>query len=386
MMEPMLISELSKHRPALYDLAVDLASRSSGFYRSLPPNIVSALADLVRSINCYYSNLIEGHNTHPVDIERALKNDFSANAEKLNLQLEAKAHIEVQLWIDHGGLKGRETSLEGLCELHYRFCRLLPDELLWVEDPDTGEKIKVEAGELRIRDVMVGKHLAISPGVVPQFMERFEHVYGRLGRTETILSTAAAHHRLSWIHPFLDGNGRVARLMSHAMLSNTLETGGIWSIARGLARNVEKYKSLLAQCDLPRRGDLDGRGNLSEEALALFSKFFLETCIDQIAFMEKLIKPELLRTRILRWAEEEIDLGNLPKTSIPVLKALLYEGSLTRGQIPELLNTSPRNASRTTKALSDYGIIKSDTPKSPWNLVFPAELAHAWMPGLFPEV
>ena len=45
-----------------------------------------------------------------------------------------------------------------------------------------------------------------------------------------------------WIHPFLDGNGRVARLMSYAMLLDALDTGGIWSIARGLARSGERLQ------------------------------------------------------------------------------------------------------------------------------------------------
>ena len=98
-----------------------------------------------------------------------------------------------------------------------------------------------------------------------------------MGRSETIIAAAAAHHRLAWIHPFLDGNGRVIRLISYATLLDTLDTGGIWSIARGLARNVDAYAHL-ANCDLPRRNDLDGRGNLSEEALAEFTRFFLDIC------------------------------------------------------------------------------------------------------------
>ena len=121
----------------------------------------------------------------------------------------------------------------------------------------------------------VGAHIPISPGALPRFLERFETAYSGLGKTDAILAAAGAHHRLLWIHPFLDGNGRVARLMSHAMLLETLDTGGVWSIARGLARNVAAYKSGLAACDLPRRNDLDGRGSLSEEALAEFTRFFL---------------------------------------------------------------------------------------------------------------
>lgn len=71
LMEPLLIGERSRHRTALTDLAVDLAARSAGFRRSLSPGVLTALADLMRAMNCYYSNLIKGHDTHPLDIERA---------------------------------------------------------------------------------------------------------------------------------------------------------------------------------------------------------------------------------------------------------------------------------------------------------------------------
>jgi Fic family protein len=208
---------------------------------------------VVRSMNCYYSNLIEGHNTHPIDIERALAGDYSQDTEKRNLQKEAKAHIATQRWIDEGAL--------------------LPADLLWVEEPGTGRREPVVPGELRHSDVRVGQHIAISPGAVPRFLQRWEGAYARLGKSETVLQAAAAHHRLLWIHPFSDGNGRVARLISYAMLLEALNSGGIWSIARGLARKQDEYKAHLASCDLQRRNDLDGRGNLGEEELASFTAF-----------------------------------------------------------------------------------------------------------------
>ncbi|MDE0065201.1 MAG: Fic family protein, partial [Gammaproteobacteria bacterium] len=260
-MEPLLVSEDSPHRPALTELAVELAATSAGLRRSIPDGVVSALADLVRAMNCYYSNLIEGHNTHPVDVERALRNDFSDNPAKRNLQLEARAHVTVQQWIDTDGLSGRAATREGIREIHGRFGELLPDELLWVENPESGERVRVEPGILRTRDVMIGRHVPVSAGAVPRFLDRFESVYNNLGKAATILSAAAAHHRLLWIHPFLDGNGRVARLMSHAMLRDALDTGGIWSIARGLAHRESAYKTHLGACDQARRGDLDGRGS-----------------------------------------------------------------------------------------------------------------------------
>jgi Fic family protein len=385
LMEPLLVGEGSRHRGALTDLALELAQKSSGFRRSLPQSLLASLADLVRAMNCYYSNLIEGHDTHPIDIERALKNDYSQDARKRDLQLEAKAHIAVQKWIDGGGLTGRAVTSEGIREVHRRFCEELPDDLLWVEDPATKERFRVVPGELRRRDVAVGADIAVSPGAVPRFLRRFEEIYGAVNKTESILSAAAAHHRLVWIHPFVDGNGRVARLMSHATMLNTLDTGAIWSVARGLARSVNEYKGHLAACDATRRNELDGRGDLSEEALAAFTDYFLKTCIDQVTFMEELMQPDRLRARILLWAEEEIKLNALPPKSGNILEAVLYRGELPRGDAAGAVGAGERHARRIVSALIERGVLASDSARAPLRLVFPAALASRWMPGLFPE-
>lgn len=385
LMGPARLSDSARDRPELTDLAVELAAHAAGFRRSLPEGVLTALADLVRAMNCYYSNLIEGHDTHPVDIERALKDDYSANREKRNLQLEAKAHIAVQRWIDSGGLHGKAVTKEGICEIHRRFGELLPEDLLAVEDPETSKRQTVLPGALRGSDVQVGRHVPVSPGAVPRFLDEFERAFGALGKSETIISAAAAHHRLLWIHPFLDGNGRVARLMSHATLLDALDSGGVWSIARGLARNVRAYKSHLAACDLTRRNDLDGRGHLSEESLAAFTRFFLETCLDQVRFMEKLVEPGRLRNRLLLWAKEEARAGALPQKAGHILEAILYRGALPRGDVAQLLGTSDRQARRIASALTEHGVLVSDTARSPLRLAFPARLASRWMPGLFPE-
>jgi Fic family protein len=384
-MEPMLVRESARHREKLADLALELTGLSVGLRRSLPEGIVDALSTLVRAMNCYYSNLIEGHDTHPVDIERALNDDFSQDPEKRDLQKEARAHIGVQQWIDEGGLAGRATSLSGVLETHERFCSLMPEELLWVENPDTGERIKVIPGALRETYVKVGRHVAISPGAIPRFMARFEDAYAKLGTVDSIIAAAAAHHRLLWMHPFSDGNGRVARLMSYALIRDALNTSGLWSIARGLARNEAKYKSHLAACDQPRHGDLDGRGNLSEEALAEFAIFFLETCIDQVRFMESLIEPNRLENRIIIWAQEEMRAGELPAKSDIILKAVLNRGELPRSDAPAILGSTSRHARRVTSALIEHGVLISKSTRAPVRLAFPAALAGRWMPGLFPD-
>ncbi|WBX83817.1 Fic family protein [Sphingosinicella microcystinivorans] len=384
-MQPMRVGEGSPRLGLLRDLSVDLAAKAASFRASLPSEIQAALAHLVRAMNCYYSNLIEGHDTHPIDIERALNNDFSDNPEQRDLQLEARAHIAVQEWIDAGGLSGRAHTVAGLSEIHARFCENLPESLLWVEMPESRERVRVEPGLPRTRDVQVGRHVAVSPGAVPRFLEHFEHCYANLGRSDAIIAVAAAHHRFVWIHPFLDGNGRTARLMSHAMLLETLDTGGVWSVARGLGRTAQDYKRHLAACDLPRRNDLDGRGALSEEELAAFTAYFLKTCIDQVDFMTSLVEPTRFRTRIHRWIEEEAALGKLPAKAGTIIDAILYRGELPRGELESVVGTGDRQARRVAATLLDLGVLVSESSRAPLRLAFPATLASRWMPGLFPD-
>lgn len=384
LMEPMLVPEDSRARAKLAELAFELSKASAAFRASLPAGLTAPLADLVRSMNCYYSNLIEGHNTHPVDIEKAIHNELSKDPKKRDLQLEAKAHIAVQRWIDEGNLDGRELTSAGLFEVHRQFTSLLPEELQWVEDPDTGKRIHIMPGEQRHNDTKVGLHIAVSPGAIPRFMTRFEQVYGNLGKFERVLASGAMHHRLLWIHPFADGNGRVTRLMSYAVLRSALDTGGLWSISRGLARKVDDYKRHLADCDLGRRNDYDGRGHLSEEAIVAFTEFFLNVCLDQVSFMEDLMQPKALRERILAWAADEIRYGRIPATAPKVLDAILFKGSLPRSEVAAVIDQSDRSARNVTTALSKEGIIFAPGPRDDWQIAFPAKLAPRLMPGLFP--
>ena len=165
--EPLMVSEGSPDRAGLNDLVLELAEKSAAFRSSLPASIAEPLADLVRAMNCYYSNLIEGHDTHPIDIERAMRNDYSADPSRRNLQLEAKAHVAVQKWIDEDGMAEPPTAPASIIELHRRFCELLPPELLFVENPKTGEKIPVVPEELRTGYVEVGRHIARQPWCRP---------------------------------------------------------------------------------------------------------------------------------------------------------------------------------------------------------------------------
>lgn len=177
LMEPMMPSEGD---PLLEDLAVDLVAKANALAGQLHPTVRQAIGALVRSMNCYYSNLIEGHDTHPRDIDRALAQDYAAEPRRRSLQLEAVAHIEVQRLIDERRDLPAEPATRAYVEwLHGEFCRRLPEDLLWVENPETGERLPVEPGVLRTRGVRVGRHEPPLPESLPRFLVRFEEAYER---------------------------------------------------------------------------------------------------------------------------------------------------------------------------------------------------------------
>jgi len=383
-MMPLLIGEGSPRRKAAADRAAELLQRSKDLSATVPAGLERPLAGVVRAMNSYYSNRIEGHITLPIDIERALKHDFSDDRERRNKQLEAQAHIAVQRWIDEGNVPlDRVTEQEVLKQIHNQFFSHVPEEFHWVRDKDTGEEWRVTPGQYRERYVRVGDHVSISPGAVPRFMEAFERGYRQRGTTDGILAVAAAHHRLLWIHPFLDGNGRVARLMTDAMLRAVLESSGAWSVTRGFARDVRQYKGLLAQCDLRRRNDLDGRGNLSEEALVAFTLYMLETALDQIDYMKRMVQPDRFAHRLQTLLKEERATAKLTAAVEPIVLHLALSGPTPRAELFALAGGDPEDLKESFTHLTGVGLIASDGECD--RLELPFKLLPILLPGLFPD-
>ena len=269
------------------------------------------MVELLRTMNSYYSNLIEGHNTHPLAIEKAMHGDYSADPALRALQLESRAHIEVQLLVEQRLEDAPGTDIcapDFLRWIHREFYQRLPDEFRTVKTASGGED-RVLPGELRQCEVEVGHHIPPTFASLPRFLARFAEGYSpdALDPLQRIVAVAASHHRLAWIHPFLDGNGRVTRLFTHAYFIRVKTDGHrLWMVSRGLARHRDEYMAALASGDAQRRNDLDGRGNLSNEGLARFCRFFLGTAIDQVEFMTSLLDLDSMQERILLIAERWI--------------------------------------------------------------------------------
>ena len=375
----------------LADLIANLTTAAERLGGRLHPQTAASLADLVRVMNCYYSNLIEGHHTMPRDIERALANDLDGEESRRNLQIEARAHIRVQQMIDRlyiDGFLSEPASMEFIRWLHREFYADAPEAMLLVEG--RGNRLRMEPGVFRMsneQNVMVGRHIPPDSERVEAFMRHFEQRYRltQLGKGGRIIAIATAHHRLNYIHPFLDGNGRVGRLMSHAMgLTAGIGASGLWSVSRGLARGLEnrrEYKQMMDYADSPRQGDVDGRGNLSQQALVEFVEWFLRVCLDQVEFMAGLFEFDSLAMRLKSYVEARA----IKPESFLILERVLLLGEMPRGEAERVTGLKERTARQVLSNLVEDGILGSATPKGQVSLRFPSRTVDILFPRLFTD-
>lgn len=386
--EPCILDEAS---PEILDLVAELSRASESLGNRLHPRAAANLAELVRAMNCYYSNLIEGHNTTPREIERALSDQLDDKEERRNLQLEARAHIRVQREIDQRFAEGHladPASIAFIRWLHLSFYKDAPASMLTIKAKN--HEIHMRPGVFREsagEDVSVGRHIPPSSDHVMAFMDYFaqKYCFDGLGVGSRIIAIPAAHHRLNYIHPFSDGNGRVSRLMSHAMAHKAgIGAHGLWSISRGLARGLESrgdYKRMMDHADMPRQGDIDGRGNLSRRALTDFTIWFLKICLDQVTFMSGLFDLKALLGKLRLYVDRQ---GFKPE-SLALLEQALLRGEMPRGDAPRITGLKERYARDLLGALVADGILGSDTPKGAVSLRFPLHAVEVLFPNLFPE-
>lgn len=381
--EPLLPSQA--HIEPLLTKAHDLSRLATLLAGTRAP---PELHRLLRSMNSYYTNRIEGQHTQPHEIDQALRKDFSLDASLAAKQRLAVAHIEAEeaLELRYQGMQGARAlyTVVAVQDLHQElFGRLPPSDLL------TSENEPVMPGQLRLREVKVGQHVAPTHNSVPQFLTRWASFYGNVRRGEAALvALAAAHQRLGWIHAFIDGNGRVMRLHTHTLLHALGYTGGLWSPLRGFARSTDRYYALLADADSQRRGDLDGRGNLSEQALIAWIDYVLDTCLDQVAFMSGLLDFGTLKSRIEAALvfEATVVKSGVRQESLRGLHYLFLSGEeMARGDFKSMLGMSDRGATDALGALVKRGLLKSDSPQGKVRFGLPQHALRFLFPRLWPE-
>ncbi|TAK80134.1 MAG: Fic family protein [Betaproteobacteria bacterium] len=380
------LEQMSPFYPSerLTDLAIELIEKSSALEGRVASRTARSIAELMLHANSYYSNLIEGQHTRPLEVEANLRNPAKTKNELVEL---GTAHIRTEQAARDKAENGESPyDLHFILWLHKHFYDRLPDSMKVVKgEKKTGNVIP---GEWRQEDVEVGQHVAPKYQAIPELMKEFVELYRPVNnKAVTLTRIAAAHHRFVWIHPFLDGNGRVGRLLTHAWLRAAGVMGtGLWSISRGLARNREAYLARLQNADQPRQGDLDGRGNLSLRALDEFCEFVLKTAIDQVEYMRDSFGLHTLEHRLQRaFAEFAISIPGIREEGWRLVKEAINQGEFERGDASRITGLGERVARDLLSSLIDHALLVSDSPRGrKVYATFPVRAVSWYFPELFP--
>lgn len=366
---------------ALIEKAADIARDASRLAGVAHPRARESIRELVRSMNSYYSNRIEGQSTHPIHIEDALHKQFSDKPDVARLQRVALAHIQAEKDLE-------ELVDQGVSPMNSEFLLIAHEKLysqLPQEDRLTEDGRVIIPGKLREETVQVGRHIPPVATSLPRFMKRMDEVYDqRHSWDRRLILVACLHHRVTWVHPFLDGNGRSARLQTHCALWPLSE--GLWSPSRGLARATQDYYVHLNNADSARRGDLDGRGNLSTAGLNEWIEFFLGICQDQVTFMGRMLDLDDMKRRIealiiFRHAHDK----EVRKEAILPLYHLFAAGPLKRMEFAQMTGLGERTARSLMSKLLKSGLLVSDTASGPVRWGLPLDSLQFLFPELYPE-
>jgi Fic family protein len=384
----------------IFDLIGDLREAAARLATSVGPNSRKALSPLLRAMNSYYTNKIEGQHTYPADLEAAIEKNFSKEQDTFRRQQLAIAHMRLEKELEPVAVQSAwspQFGQEWICRIHRELYVQLPEASRAILDAAGQERGKLQPGALREIEVTVGSHRAPPPDMLPDLLRHFEFRYGVEGysASKKVVAAGASLHRLSWIHPFPDGNGRVSRLQNHLLMTHLRLADGLWSPMRGLARRQQEYYEALGAADKPRRNDTDGRGNLSSSGLTTFLKFWIDVCLDQVKFMSGQLAFDTLEHRFGSLALQIVhDFGRnmvhhrsslQPELLGRTLYRLFHVGRLERGEFKAMLGLSDRTASRVISQLLDLRLVKSTSRVGSLEPALPFFSLRFLFPGLWPE-
>ena len=384
------------------DKVVELIRADIALNQSIPDSLRESLEWLLRLVNSYYSNKIEGNPTHPKELLKAQAENVDDSVHQSKDIQELLSHLEVQMKLSRiNVLPEQVVSQDFIKNIHKDFYRDLPKEALIVRNLDgspaedgAGQSILIVPGRYRDKIVLVGKHEPPMPEEISRYMCWIEQMYNpaHIFGTNRLCAAAALHHRLAWVHPFIDGNGRTTRLVTDTYMRCLGYNGyGLWSLARGFARDTDAYYKALAQADMPRQGESDGKGILSKRGLIYFTKYFIDTALDQVKFFNDLLEPTALKTRMDIYFEFRskgaIADINGKKTILKIeardiYKLLVDRGPLFRSDISSHFGKSEQTLRPVINQMRDDGLLKAD-PKKPVEPKLSPNIVETVFPGIW---
>jgi len=174
----------------------------------LPSGLVKNLEDWFRVELTYTSNAIEGNTLTRRETALVVEKGLTVGGKSLQEHLEASNHAYALDWIKNLAHRPDGVPSENeLLQLHSLILRGIDDR---------------HAGRYRDVTVMISGSSVVLPNPfkVPELMEEFIQWLTTTKNLHPVELASEAHYRLVSIHPFIDGNGRTARLLMNLILIN----------------------------------------------------------------------------------------------------------------------------------------------------------------------
>ncbi len=385
----------SKRLGELKDMAQEVVIASSTLEGRIAWQVAAALGDRLRFLNSYHSNLIEGHKTSILDIEAALQKDYSLDEQKRYDQELCAAHVQTERSLM---AEVMAAPLENICGLnfvsriHRNFYEHLPAKHRFVHGRGGFTRHSVMPG--RIRDGQVSLDEGRTPhgpdaDTLASKFEEFSRIYHQANfhGDERLIAIAASHHRLVWLHPFRDGNGRVSRLFSGLYLAHIgINRSNLWSLSRGFSRDKQWYMTNLKSADAPT----EDQKHFDQDFFADYCLYFLEVCLDQIRFMDKILGLNRIDARIEGYIKDRDKtrgaISPLDQRAGKLLKALFLQGEVPRGEARSIMgmgHQTDRHARRIVSQLVNEGLACSTSHRAPLTIGFPTKVLRYYFPDIF---
>lgn len=212
----------------------------------VPPYIFFQLKDIFQLLESLASARVEGNNTTLSDfVDRIISDQDEKKKDEKTIEI---LNIDQAIrFINENVNKETKFDRALLSEIHKILVRGLTP-------PPKGEGSRFP-GQLRPHDVIINKSKHVPPEhikVLDYFDELMDFVNCEMGTQYHLLSIALAHHRMSWIHPFDNGNGRFVRIFTYAMLIKQgfqVKNGRILNPTAIFCIDRNKYYDMLALAD-----------------------------------------------------------------------------------------------------------------------------------------
>ena len=304
----------------------DENNRLLSAYQPLPPETLKSLREYYRVGLTYTSNALEGNSLTESETKVVIEDGLTIEGKPLRDHYEAVGHAKAYDYM-HQITEKQHLSEDDILTLHRLFYQQLDAE---------------KAGRYRqVKIYISGSRYAVT--AVSKIAAEMQKLVAWYNKHEKLLHpielAATLHRRFVFIHPFIDGNGRVARLLMNLAL---MRCGYTIAIVPAILRHEYIY-SLETAHTRPE----------------VFTNFIADRVIATQSELIRLMKEEDDTVNdTVNDTVKQNGIHSLSKTELAVLNAIESSPTASYEQLAELCHLSRPTIARTIKTLQTIGRIR----------------------------